>query len=137
MKTFILCVLLLGGVAPACAQYGDPGKDGKCVIQADNSQQPLKTSPWNFFTCGKNRQGFVWLVGISRLPSDDGGFMLQMVYLPTHEAKAYSAMNLGDEGYFRRPDGQSLQVKVVKRRGTFRDWQSLEAWVEVVGEYAP
>jgi len=127
MKTLILAMLLSFGAHAFALE--------KCVIKADNPQQPLRTFPWNFFVCGQNAQGWVWLVGISRL--SETNYMLQVEYLPTYETEGYLAMHPGAAARFDGPEGQSLSLKVTKRQGTFKDWKKLKVWVDVIGEYQP
>ena len=128
MKAFLLAIVLC-----LCAHAFALEK---CVIKADNPDQPLKTYPWNFFTCGKNVYGhWVWLVGISRL--SDSNYMLQVAYLPTLTTEAYFVMEPGGWATIPGPLGQSLKVKVTKREGNFENWQKLKVWIDVIGEYVP
>ena len=128
MKTFILAAVICFSVHAFALE--------KCVIKSDNHSEPLQTYPWNAFTCGKTAAGnWVWLVGISRLTETN--YMLQVRYLPTGTNEGYLIMQPGGWARFPGPDGQSLKLKVTKREGTFKDWEALKVWVDVVGEYQP
>jgi hypothetical protein len=104
------------------------------------------TYPWNAFLCGYNSQGWVWLVSIDKL--SDTNYMVKVEYLENWcrdingVLTCQSDTNVGDElmsggieATWDGPNSQTLDLLIGNTAGTVSNWETLEAWVQIIGEY--